>query len=57
MTQTIDLKRLKAFTMANLPTDTALYHVILQQDEEIEIQVFLARVGDWLKLSSLHSKR
>jgi len=57
MTQHIDLRRLKTFTQTTLPMDTALYHIILQQDDEIEVQVFLARMVDWLKLSSLQSKR
>ena len=48
----IKMKALKEFASQRLPRNAPLREVLLSEEDELEVDVFLARLPIWLKLSS-----
>ncbi len=48
---TIDIRPLKTFVSANYHKDSAIYEVIVTEQDFLEQAEFFAKVGVWLKLS------
>jgi hypothetical protein len=53
----INIKKLKQFALENLPQNSVLREVLLSQDDELEIYVFLARLPLFLKLNKTQAGR
>jgi len=47
----VDIRALKAFVFAKYPKDSAIYEVILTEQDFLGTSEFLAKVSVWLKLS------
>jgi len=47
----INVKPLKEFVFAKYPKDSAIYDVIVTEQDFLDKSEFLAKVGVWLKLS------
>jgi len=47
----INMKKLKEFAYQRLPRNNPLREVIISEDDELDPNVFLARLSVWLKLS------
>jgi len=51
LTSKVDLRALKSFALEKLPKDWPLHDIILSEEDELAIQIFLARLSVWLRLS------
>jgi hypothetical protein len=49
----VNISRLRKFAIEELPRNWVLREVLIAEDEEVELSVFLARVPLWLRLSTL----
>jgi hypothetical protein len=49
----ISIRKLKDFAFAQLPKDWPLREILLSEEDELDIYVFLARLPVWLKLSKI----
>ena len=47
----VDIRALKSFVMENYPKGSALYDIMVTEEDFIEIHEFCAKMGIWLKLS------
>ena len=47
----INIRRLKDFAFTRLPKDWALREILLSEEDELDIHIFVARLPVWLKLS------
>ena len=47
----VDISRLKKFAFNNLPKDWPLREILLSENDELDVSVFLARLPVWLKLN------
>lgn len=52
-TESINITKLREYAFTQLPRDSALREVLLAEDGEIDVSIFLARVSVWLRLSAL----
>ena len=48
----IKINALKEFASQRLPRNAPLREVLLSEEDELEVDVFLARLPIWLKLSN-----
>lgn len=48
---TVDIRPFKAFVLANYPKDSAVYDVVVTDQDFLDAAEFSAKVGVWLKLS------
>jgi len=49
--KTVDIRPLKAFVCANYPKDSALYEVVVTDEDFLDVAEFAVKVGIFLKLS------
>lgn len=49
----LELRRLKRFAVDALPSESVLRHVILEEPDEMEPEVFLAKMSTWLLIAKL----
>jgi len=49
--KTVDIRPLKAFVCANYPKDSALYEVVVADEDFLDVAEFAVKVGIFLKLS------
>ncbi|MEM3697092.1 MAG: hypothetical protein QXQ94_06285 [Candidatus Bathyarchaeia archaeon] len=47
----VSIKKLKEFAIYKLPKNSALREILISEENELDINVFLARLPVWLKLS------
>lgn len=47
----VDINRLKKFAFNKLPKDWPIREILLSENDELDVSVFLARLPVWLKLS------
>ena len=47
----VDMRALKSFAIQKLPKEWPLREILLSDEDELEITVFLARLPLWLRLS------
>jgi hypothetical protein len=47
----VNIKKLKEFVLEKLPKNSALREILISEEDELDINVFLARLPVWLKLS------
>ena len=50
---TIDISRLRNFALDTLPPESPLREVLAAEANELRVDVFLARLPIWLRLSTL----
>lgn len=53
----INIRRLKDFAFTQLPKDWPLREILLSEEDELAIQIFLARLPVWLRLSRVSDTR
>jgi hypothetical protein len=51
--KTVNISRLKTFTLQKLPQDWPLREILLAEKDELDVCTFLARLPVWLQLSAL----
>ncbi len=51
------IKPLKNFSLLNLTRNSHLRVLILSESDEMTTDVFLVKMGDWLKLLTLETKK
>ncbi len=49
----ISIRKLKDFAFTQLPKDWPLREILLSENDELEVSVFLARLPVWLRVSRL----
>jgi hypothetical protein len=53
----INISKLKQFALESLRPNSVLRDILLSQDDELEIQIFLARLPLFLELSKVQKER
>ena len=51
----VNISKLKAFVEDSLPVSSTLRTIITNEDNELSIEIFLARLPIWLQLSKLEN--
>lgn len=51
MFKKVDIHKLKNFALNKIPKDWPLREILISENDELDVSVFLARVPLWLKLS------
>ena len=49
----VNIRKLKSFAFAQLPKDCVLREILISEEDELDVSIFLARLPVWLKLSKL----
>lgn len=49
----VDIRKLKSFAYGKLPRNLPIREILLLEEDELDVQVFLARLSIWLQLSKL----
>ena len=49
----ISIRRLKSFAFSQLPKEWPLRDIILSEEDELDVRIFLARLPVWLRLSRI----
>jgi len=57
MKNKVNIRPLKEFVLKRIPKNWPLREIILSEEDEIEITIFLARIGVWLKIADISAKR
>ena len=52
----VNIRKLKQFAFEKLPKNWPLREILLSEEDELEIHVFLARLPIWLRLSRITGK-
>jgi hypothetical protein len=47
----VNIKKLKEFAIHKLPKNSVLRDILISEEDELDINIFLARLPVWLKLS------
>lgn len=53
----VDVRALKSFAFEKLPKGWPLREILLSDEDELDVNVFLARLPLWLRLSRVSSTR
>ncbi len=47
----VNIKKLKEFALDKLPKNNALREVLISEEDELDIKIFMARLPVWLRLN------
>jgi len=53
----INIRKIKDFAFSQLPKNSTLRDIILSEEDEIQVSIFLARLPIWLKLLKTETRR
>jgi hypothetical protein len=48
----VNIEKLKEFALDKLPRNSALREVLISEEDELDVKIFMARLPVWLRLNS-----